>query len=102
MFEFALCVRTLRYRTGLQVLLNEITAAALRALLRNRFSPCHEIAVRIAIAAVESSSAFRTALHNLAFRTVRARHSDRFLFYVLTRRIVAARHKLAIPAEFLN
>ena len=67
MLVFTFRVGALRDRTGFQILLDEITAAALRALFRDGLAPGDEIAIGITVAPIESSAALGTPLNNLAF-----------------------------------
>ncbi len=102
MLVFALGVRTLRHRTCLQILLDQVAAAALRTLLGNRFAPSDEVALGVAIAAVESPAALRAALHNFALRAVRARDANGLLLNVLAFRVIAAGDKLAVASKLLH
>src|SRR5579864_6757239 len=77
LFVLALAIGALRYRTGFQVFFDQITRAALRAFLRQRFAPGDEVAFRIAAATIECLAAFGAALHHFALRAVRTRHANR-------------------------
>src|SRR5579862_5690758 len=98
MLVLALVIRTLCDRSGLQPFFDQVARSALWALLVERLAPGDEVALRIAVAAVERLPALRTALHNLAFRAVRALHADRLLLDVFAVFVIAARGEFAEAA----
>src|SRR4051794_22745358 len=101
MFKLALGVRALGDGPGFQIFFDQVTAAAFRALLRNRPAPSHEIAVGVTAAPVEGRPALGPSFNYFALRAVRARHSDGFLLYVFALRVVAAGHELPVTPVFL-
>ena len=70
------------------------------AWLGDRFVPENELALRIAIAAIEGSAAARLALNDLALFALRTGNPCGFLLDVATVGIVAAGGELAISAMF--
>src|SRR5262245_54497482 len=79
-------------------LLGQEGCLALRALLRNRAVPEHEIAVRIVRAAEERLAPFRLALDDLAalVGVFRALDTSRLVLDVLALRVLGARSELAL------
>ena len=63
-----------------------------------RASPGYEVAIGIAVAAVEGLALLRTALDDLALRALRALHPDGLLLDILAGGVVAARGELAEAA----
>src|SRR5947209_6135193 len=88
-------IRTLPDRTRLQKLLDHVRVPAIRAFLRHRLAPRHEVTLRISIAPVERLALPRPPLHHLALRALGALHPDRLLLDVLARRVIAACRELA-------
>src|SRR5580704_12934534 len=82
LLKLAFPVRTLRHRSRLQPLLDQVARPAIRALLLNRLAPRHEVAIGIAVAAEECIALLGPSLHHFAFRAVGAGNADGLLLDV--------------------
>src|SRR5258707_8957098 len=94
----ALFVRAGNYGAGLQVLQNQIFAAATCTLLRNRPVRRGEFALGIIPASIKCIALARPLLDEFAILALGTLHADKVLLHVLAFRIPAASRELAVPS----
>ena len=102
MLKLALFIRTLCPVSTLQIFFNQIWTLAIRANFFNRLTPCHKLAFRVFVAAVEILASLGTAFNNIAFFAQWAVHSNGVLLHVFAGRIVGTSNELPKSAELLH
>lgn len=84
------------------MLFDQVRATAIGALFFDRFTPCHEVAVRILVAAVECAAGARAFFDDFAFSTFGAGNSSSVLFDEFAGWVVGAGDEFAEASELLD